>query len=70
MRVRAGGGRDREGCRLPTEQEARCGAQSQTLRSQPKLKADTQPAEPPRCPIFKRFYLFIHERHTQREAET
>ena len=41
-----------EGGRLPAEQRARQGSPSQDPGSRPEPKADAQPTEPPRCPIY------------------
>ena len=40
--------------------------------SRPGPKAGAKPLRHPEIPffLFLRFYLFIHERHTEREAET
>ena len=60
------------------EKQAPCrepdvGLDPRTVGSRPEPKAGTQPLSHPGVPeysFFLRFYLFIHERHREREAET
>ena len=55
--------------------EPDAGLNPRTLGSQPKPKADTQPAEPPRCPctlilffIFLKDFIYLFMKDTEREA--